>query len=90
MASRPLIVANWKLHKTIPKAVRFAMDLVKAFEGKTEADIVLGPPYTALRSVKEVLKGSAISWRLRIFGKTGRCIQAKYPPRCWSMRDALM
>jgi triosephosphate isomerase len=61
MASKPLIVANWKLHKTIPEAVRFAMDLVKAFERKTEVDIILGPPFTALRSVKEVLKGSAIS-----------------------------
>jgi triosephosphate isomerase len=61
MASRPLIVANWKLHKTIPDAVRFATDLVKAFEGKTDADIVLSPPYTALRSVKEALKGTAIA-----------------------------
>jgi triosephosphate isomerase len=59
--SRPLIVANWKLNKTIPNAVRFAMDLAKVFEGRSEADIVLGPPYTALRSVKEVLKGSTIA-----------------------------
>lgn len=61
MASKPLIVANWKLHKTIPEAVRFAMDLVKAFEGRAEADIVLSPPFTALRSVREVLKGSSIT-----------------------------
>jgi len=60
-ASRPLIVGNWKLNKTIPQAVRFAMDLAKAFEGRADADIVLGPPYTALKSVKEVLKGSAIA-----------------------------
>jgi triosephosphate isomerase (TIM) len=61
MASKPLIIANWKMHKTIPEAVRFAMDLVKVFEGKTEADIVLSPPFTALRSVMDILKGSTIA-----------------------------
>jgi triosephosphate isomerase (TIM) len=61
MPFKPLIVANWKLHKTIPEAVRFSMDLVKALDGLAEAEVVLGPPFTALRSVKEVLKGSAIA-----------------------------
>jgi triosephosphate isomerase len=61
MASKPLIIANWKMHKTIPEAVRFAMDLVKVLEGKIGADIVLGPPFTALRSVMEILKGSTIA-----------------------------
>lgn len=61
MPSKLLIVANWKLHKTIPEAVRFAMDFLKALDGKTDADVVLGPPFTALRSVKEVLKGSSIA-----------------------------
>jgi len=59
--SIPLIVGNWKLHKTIEEAVRFATDLLKALNGRTEADVVLGPPFTALRPVQEVLKGTSIA-----------------------------
>ena len=57
---KPLIVANWKMHKTIPEAVKFAKQLKKEFPEPGDVDIVIAPPFTALRSVMEVLKDSPI------------------------------
>ncbi|MCD6486572.1 MAG: triose-phosphate isomerase [Syntrophobacterales bacterium] len=57
---KPIIAANWKMHKTIPEAVAFAKQLKKEFPEPGRADIVIAPPFTALSSVMEVLKDSPI------------------------------
>ncbi|MBW2557713.1 MAG: triose-phosphate isomerase [Deltaproteobacteria bacterium] len=57
---QPIIAANWKMHKTIPEAVAFAKQLKKEFPEPGRVDIVIAPPFTALRSVMEVLKDSLI------------------------------
>ncbi|MBW2648565.1 MAG: triose-phosphate isomerase [Deltaproteobacteria bacterium] len=57
---KPVIAANWKMHKTIPEAVAFAKRLKEKFSEPGDVDIVIAPPFTALRSVMEVLKGSPI------------------------------
>ncbi len=58
--TRPLIAANWKMHKTISEAVAFSKQLKKDFTESCEVDIVIAPPFTALFSVAEILKDSAI------------------------------
>ena len=57
---RPLIAANWKMHKTVPEAVALAKQLKEAFPEVGDRDIVIAPPFTALRPVSEILKGSAV------------------------------
>ena len=57
---RPIIAANWKMHKTIPEAVEFAKQLKREFSEPGDADIVIAPPYTSLRPVADVLKNSSI------------------------------
>ena len=57
---RPIIVANWKMHKTIPEAVEFAKQLKKEFSEPGDVDIVIAPPFTALRPVADVLRDSPL------------------------------
>jgi triosephosphate isomerase len=56
---RYFIAGNWKMYKTIPEAVALAADLVKKLSGSHEK-IMIAPPFTALSSVAEVLRGSNI------------------------------
>jgi len=58
--TKPLIVANWKMHKTIGEAVAFAESLRKLHTDPARCDLVIAPPFTAMRSVADVLKGSPI------------------------------
>jgi triosephosphate isomerase len=60
----PTVVANWKMHTTLDEARRLARDVR---EGGAEAEaaeggvrVVLCPPFTALSSVRDVLRGSAV------------------------------
>ena len=55
---RPLIAANWKLHKTIEESVDTAARLKIILEGINDRDILVCPPFTALEEVYRVLKGT--------------------------------
>ncbi|MGH7275238.1 MAG: triose-phosphate isomerase [Nitrospiria bacterium] len=59
---RPLIlVANWKMNKTIHEAIDYAhrlKDLLSLYDG---IEIILASPFTTLRPLDEVLRGSQIS-----------------------------
>jgi triosephosphate isomerase len=57
---RPFIAGNWKMHKTIQESVDFARRLVSECAGVTGRRVVIAPPFTALKEVAEVLKGSGI------------------------------
>lgn len=57
---RPMIAANWKMHKTVPEAVALARQLGEAFPEAGDRDIVIAPPFTALGAVGVILKGSAV------------------------------
>jgi triosephosphate isomerase len=57
---RPFIAGNWKMHKTIQEAVDFARRLVNECAGLAGRRVVIAPPFTALHSVAQVLKGSGI------------------------------
>ena len=55
---RPLIAANWKLHKTIEESVDTAARLKIILESINDSDILVCPPFTALEEVYRVLKGT--------------------------------
>jgi triosephosphate isomerase (TIM) len=57
---RPIIVGNWKMHKTIPEAVALVKDLSASVAQVQDVDIGVAPPFTALRAVAEALGGSRI------------------------------
>jgi triosephosphate isomerase len=57
---RPIIVGNWKMHKTVAEAVALVQDLCSSVAQGDEVDIGVAPPYTALTAVAEVLHGSVI------------------------------
>jgi triosephosphate isomerase len=57
---KALIAGNWKMNKTDPEAIELARALV-AEVGQYEAcDILLCPPFTSLKSVGDVIRGSKI------------------------------
>ena len=56
---KPVIAANWKMHKTIAESVDFARRLKAAFP-KPKGTIIVAPVFTALAAVGDVLRGSPI------------------------------
>jgi triosephosphate isomerase (TIM) len=57
---QPIIVGNWKMHKTIAEAVTLVQALASAVAGIHDVDIGVAPPFTALQAVAEALRGSQI------------------------------
>jgi triosephosphate isomerase len=57
---RPIIVGNWKMHKTIAEAVALVQDLRSSVGQDAAVEVGVAPPYTALTAVAEALHGSAI------------------------------
>jgi triosephosphate isomerase len=53
----PFLAGNWKMYKTTGEAVRFAQDLSYMLEDfDKEADIVVCPPFTALKSLSTFIE----------------------------------
>jgi triosephosphate isomerase len=61
MTRRPLIAGNWKMYKTIPEALEFVQHFRSLVVGATHCDIVIAPPFTAIKAVADRLHGSNIS-----------------------------
>jgi triosephosphate isomerase len=57
---RPLIAANWKMHKTIPEALEFVQAFKPLVVATTHCDIVVAPAFTAIKPVADRLEGSNI------------------------------
>ena len=59
---KPVIAANWKMNKTIPEAVDFVSSLRQGLSGITTEgiDIVIAPPFTALKAVTDSLADSGV------------------------------
>jgi len=55
----PYIAANWKMHKTVAEAAGFVDALLPRIAA-TQHDVVLCPPYLALREVVDRSRGSAV------------------------------
>lgn len=57
---KKLIAANWKMNKAAEEAASFIREFKKMIKGETNAEIVVCPPFTALKAVFKELKGSNI------------------------------
>ena len=57
---RPLIVANWKMYKTIAEALNVVASIKAGVHRATECEIVICPSYTALKAVGEALRESTL------------------------------
>ncbi len=57
---KPLIAANWKMHKTVAEAEAFCRQ-IRQMEGQfSGVEVLICPPYTALAAVQKALQGSTI------------------------------
>jgi triosephosphate isomerase len=59
-ARKPLIVGNWKMHKTIAQTRAFVADVCARDLPLANVDAVICPPFTALSAAHDALGGSAI------------------------------
>jgi triosephosphate isomerase (TIM) len=60
---KPLMAANWKMHKTVSEALDFATrlkDQLKNTSPKDLPDIVLCPPFTALHALRQFLTQNGV------------------------------
>ena len=58
---KPVIAGNWKMYKTIAEAVDFVTKLKPRVADAHHCEVVVGPPFTALRAVADAVKGSNIA-----------------------------
>ncbi len=58
---KPIIAGNWKMNKTSVEARELAQKLIPLVSSAKDREIVLGPPFTALAAVAEMIKGSNIA-----------------------------
>ena len=66
MARRPIIAANWKMHKTHLEAIRDVQKLSYLLDrDDTErVEVVICPPFTALRPVQTLIESDRLSFGL--------------------------
>ena len=57
---KPMVAGNWKMNKTVADGVKLVEELLPMINGISGVDRVVCPPFTALYSVSQVLKGSEI------------------------------
>ena len=60
MSRTPFIAANWKMYKTVHEAVAFIKELRTIAKDVHDVEIVVAPPFTALRAAAEAAHASAI------------------------------
>ena len=58
---KPVIAGNWKMYKTIAEAVDFVTKLKPLVASAEHCEVVVAPPFTALRAVADAVKGSNIA-----------------------------
>ena len=55
---RPIIAANWKLHKTLAEAGRFIVELHRQCPDPADMDVVLAAPFTTLAAMRDHLRST--------------------------------
>ena len=58
---RPIMAANWKMHKNPSEAVAFAEQFLPLVRDADTVDIVLAPPYIGLDRLAAAIAGSAVT-----------------------------
>jgi len=56
-----IVAGNWKMHNTISESVALAYAIKEGTTGLNNGEVVVAPPFTALRSVGEAISGSAVT-----------------------------
>jgi triosephosphate isomerase len=56
----PLFAANWKMHKTVGEALRFAGELRRAWTEDPGAEVVVAAPFTALAALRDAFAGTPV------------------------------
>ncbi|HYZ10889.1 MAG TPA: triose-phosphate isomerase [Actinomycetota bacterium] len=66
MARRPIVAANWKMHKTHLEAIQAVQKLsyLLAKEDTDRADVVVCPPFSALRAVQTIIEADKLPFGL--------------------------
>jgi triosephosphate isomerase len=57
---KPVIAGNWKMFKSIDEAVATATSLKPLVSNANHCEVVVAPPYTAVKSVADRLEGSNV------------------------------
>src|SRR3954471_8539471 len=57
---RPLLAANWKMYKTNAEARAFLDGFLPELR-RSDVDVVICPPYTALHTVAQAVEGTAVT-----------------------------
>lgn len=57
---RPLVIGNWKMHKTGAEGVALASEIAAGLE-PGRAEVAVAPPFTALAPVADALRGSSVA-----------------------------
>ena len=57
---KPILAANWKMHKGVREATAFAEDLKLRLQAPDGVEVVIAPPFTTLGALRGTLDGSAI------------------------------
>ncbi len=57
---KPIIAGNWKMNMTATQARELAAKLTPLVSAVSDREIVLGPPFTSLQAVQEVIKGTNV------------------------------
>jgi triosephosphate isomerase (TIM) len=57
---RPVIAGNWKMYKTIAEAAAFVRDLRPLVDKVEHCEVIVAPPFTALRAAADAARGSNI------------------------------
>lgn len=57
---KPIVAGNWKMNKTVAEAIDLANDIKRDLAGCKEVDIVLCPPFTALKAVSDAVTGTHV------------------------------
>ena len=57
---KPMVAGNWKMNKTVAEGVKLVEELAPMIQDITSVDRVVCPPFTAVYSVSQVLKGTGI------------------------------
>ena len=57
---RPLVIGNWKMHKTGAEGVALATEIAAGLQ-PGRAEVTVAPPFTALAPVADALRGSSVA-----------------------------
>jgi len=58
---KPLIAANWKMHKTVADATEFLTGFLQKAASIDHVDIILAPPHTALQTVADACRNTNVA-----------------------------